>query len=167
MILVSSRRVATIFSQLGEKCAIQKGFYKRFTKFNAVIKRVSFSYRHNRCGIISYWFPFCTYSIYCIVSSFLELVPLIFSIRGVKCFLSNRLCQDPLEKYFGMQRQKGKSNENPSVIEFAKNSETLRLVGNMWFDDAKGNCRRSVGVKQSIEDTKHLPLRKRKRRASF
>ena len=66
-----------------------------------------------------------------------------------------------------MQQQKGKSNENPSVIEFAKNSETLRLVGNMWFDDAKGNCCRSVGVKQSIEDTKHLPLRKRKRMASF
>ena len=66
-----------------------------------------------------------------------------------------------------MQRQKGKSNENPSVIEFAKNSETLRLVGNMWFDDAKGNRRRSVGVKQSIEDTKHLPMRKRKRWASF
>ena len=37
-----------------------------------------------------------------------------------------------------MQWQKGKSNENPSVIEFAKNSETLRLVGNMRFDDAKG-----------------------------
>lgn len=104
--------------------------------------------------------------IHYVVSSFLELVPVVFAIPGVKCFLSNRLCQDPLEKYFGMQRQTGKSNENPSVVEFAKNSETLRLVGNMWFDDARGNCRRSVSVKQSIEDTKHLPLRKRKRRAS-
>ena len=90
----------------------------------------------------------------------------MFAIPGVKCFLSNRLCQDPLEKYFGMQRQTEKSNENPSVAEFAKNSETLRLVGNMWFDDARGNCRRSVSVKQRIEDIKHLPLRKRKRRAS-
>ena len=32
----------------------QKWFNKRFAEFNAVIKRVSFSYEHNRCGIISY-----------------------------------------------------------------------------------------------------------------
>ena len=38
-----------------------------------------------------------------IVSSFLELVPLVFSIPGITCFLSNRICQDLLEKYFGMQ----------------------------------------------------------------
>ena len=101
-----------------------------------------------------------------LVSSFLELIPLVFAIPDVKCFLSNGLCQDPLEKYFGMQRQVGKSNENPTVAEFAKNNETLRLVGNMWFDDTRGNCRRSVSVKQSVKDTKHLPLRKRKRRAS-
>jgi len=101
------------------------------------------------------------------VHSFLELVPFVFTIPGVKEFLSNRICQDPLEKYFGMQRQVGKSNDNPTVLEFSKNSDTIRLVGNMWFDDARGNCRRSTSIKQSIEDTKHLPLRKRKRRASL
>ena len=31
----------------------------------------------------------------------------------------------------------------------------------MWFDDSRGNCRKSKAVKQSIEDTKVLPLRKR------
>lgn len=46
-------------------------------------------------------------------------------------------------------------------MEFAKNSDALRLVGNMWFDDSKGNCCKSNSVKQSIEDTKTLPLRKR------
>lgn len=66
-----------------------------------------------------------------------------------------------------MQRQAGRTNENPTVVEFAKNSETIRLVGNMWFDDNRGNCRRSATIKQSIEDTKLLPLRKRKRRASY
>ena len=80
------------------------------------------------------------------MSSFLELIRLVFAIPGVKCLLSNRLCQDPLEKYFGMQRQTGNSNENPTAAEFAKNSETLRLVGNMWFDYSRGNCRRYDNV---------------------
>ena len=100
-----------------------------------------------------------------LVSSFLELVPLVLSIPNVNCFLSNRINQDPLEKYFGMQRQVGRTNENPTAVEFAKNSETLRLVGNMWFEDKRGNCRRSATIKQSIEDTKMLPIRKRKRGA--
>ena len=109
-------------------------------------------------------FPFLINILFpCIVSSFLELYSFIFKIPGVKCFLSNRICQDPLEKYFGMQRQSGGTNDNPTVMEFAKNSDTLRLVGNMWFDDAKGNCRKSNSIKQSIEDTKVLPLRKRQR----
>ena len=100
----------------------------------------------------------------CIVSSFLELYSFIFSIPGVTCFLSNRICRDPLEKYFGMQRQSGGTNDNPTVMEFAKNSDTLRLIGNMWFDDSRGNCRKSNTVKQSIEDTKVLPLRKQQRK---
>ena len=102
-----------------------------------------------------------------VVSAFLELLDTVFKIPQVSCFLSNRICQDPLEKYFGMQRQAGATNDNPTVLQFTKNSDTLRLVGNMWFDDVQGNCRKSTSVKQSIEDTKHLPLRKRKRFASI
>ena len=63
-----------------------------------------------------------------------------------------------------MQRQSGGTNDNPTIMEFAKNSDTLRLVGNMWFDDSKGNCRKSNSVKQCIEDTKTLPLRKRQQK---
>ena len=101
------------------------------------------------------------------VQSLLELIPTVLSIPGVGCFLSGRISQDPLEKYFGMQRQKGKSNDNPTVLEFVKNNETIRLVGTMWFDDPKGNCRKSQAIQQSIADTKLLPLRKRKRRSSI
>lgn len=39
--------------------------------------------------------------------SFVELVRYIFTIPGVKAFLSECLCQDPLEKFFGCQRQRG------------------------------------------------------------
>ena len=97
------------------------------------------------------------------VYAFLELLQIVFKIPGVTCFLSNRICQDPLEKYFGMQRQCGASNDNPTVLQFVKNNDTLRLVGNIWFEDVNGNCRKSKSIRQSIEDTKELPLRKRKR----
>ena len=107
----------------------------------------------------------CSYAYYFLISvhSLLELIPIVFQIPGVKYLLSGRISQDPLEKYFGMQHQKGKTNDNPTVMEVVKNGETLRLVGTMWFDDAKGNCRKSEAVKQSIADTKVLPLRKKKK----
>eukprot|EP00731_Ephydatia_muelleri_P018397 Em0011g437a len=38
--------------------------------------------------------------------SFLELVPYLFSLPDVQSFLSQRLCQDPLECFFGLQRQR-------------------------------------------------------------
>ena len=80
-------------------------------------------------------------------------------------FLSGIISQDPLEKHFGMQRQKGKSNDNPTVMECIKNAETLRIVGNLWFNDKSGNCRGSR--MRRIAKTKELPLRKRQRRSSL
>ena len=41
------------------------------------------------------------------VSYFLKLIPYIFSIEGVTIFLSEKLNQDPLENFFGCQRQRG------------------------------------------------------------
>jgi len=57
-----------------------------------------------------------------------ELVPFILKIPGVTSFLSEHLSQDPLEKYFGMQRQKGSTNANPYVAQFLKNNQTLCVV---------------------------------------
>ena len=39
------------------------------------------------------------------VKSFVELVEYIFTISSVKMFLSERISQDPLENFFGCQRQ--------------------------------------------------------------
>lgn len=38
------------------------------------------------------------------------------------------MCQDPLEKFFGNQRQRGGTNENPTVKEFCKNIQALRVI---------------------------------------
>ena len=73
-----------------------------------------------------------------LVYSLLELVPVLLAILGAILFLSGRLNQDTLEKHFGMQCQKGKSNDNPTVLQFIKNTDILRQVGLMWFDDARG-----------------------------
>jgi len=62
--------------------------------------------------------PVVIYIFIIVVSSFLELLQEIFTILGVVCFLSEKLSQDALEKFFGCQRQCGRTNESPRVAEF-------------------------------------------------
>ena len=67
------------------------------------------------------------------VKSLPQLIPYIFSIPGVKVFLSERLCQDPLELFFGCQRQCGGTHENPTVQEFYIIIRTLRLYSHKFI----------------------------------
>ena len=71
----------------------------------------------------------------------MELVKYIFTIPGVKFFLSERLCQDPLENYFGCQRQRGGRHENPNVNDFCKDSQALKVINSVCGSISKGNCR--------------------------
>ena len=99
-----------------------------------------------------------------IVHSFVELVEYLFSIPGVSVFLSNRICQDPLENFFGQVRQKGRVNENPNASEFLKTTQALRVV-NTTCKTVKGNCRGSRKKKASPQDDleiENTPLKKRK-----
>ena len=75
-----------------------------------------------------------------LVLSFVELVQYLFTVPGVSLFLGNRICQDPLENFFGQQRQRGTVNENPSANEFVKNTQALRVI-NATCRGIKGNCR--------------------------
>lgn len=106
---------------------------------------------------------------FCVVSSFTEFLPYIFKIKGVTCFLSEKLSQDPLEKFFGCQRQKVRANENPTASEFLKNSQSLRVIDSICVKDitGQGNCR---GTKRKDYDLENpyfeMPLKKRKRRHS-
>ena len=47
------------------------------------------------------------------MNSFVDLVQFLFTIPDMNSFLSNKLCQDSVEKFFGQQRQRGRVNENP------------------------------------------------------
>lgn len=72
----------------------------------------------------------------------MDLIPFIFTIPGVKSFLSERISQDALEKYFGRQRQRGRMNENPTCHEFLNNNNALRMVNSIKIETHKGNVRR-------------------------
>lgn len=73
------------------------------------------------------------------------MIEFIFTdIPGVTIFLSNKLYQDPLENFFGQQRQRGRVNENPNVLEFMKNTQALRVI-NLTGSTIRGYCR---GVKR-------------------
>ncbi len=54
------------------------------------------------------------------VNAFVELVEFLFTLPDVTVFLSNKLCQDTIEKFFGKQRQRGRVHDNPNVCEFKK-----------------------------------------------
>ena len=99
------------------------------------------------------------------VKSFVEIVEFIFKILGVKFFLSERLSQDPLKNFFGCQRQRGRTGENPNAHQFCKNTQALRVINSICGNITKGNCR---GSKQHVDmqDSKPLPKRRKKRKFS-
>ena len=92
---------------------------------------------------------FCSCILYIIslfvitANSFLELVDYIFKIPGVKVFFNEQLSQDPLEKFFGCQRQRGKTNENPSVQQFCKNTQALRVIN--------GTCQKAIAEATKVQ----------------
>ena len=95
--------------------------------------------------------------------SFVELVRYIFTIPGVTVFLSEKLCQDPLEKFFGCQRQRGRVNENPNVRDFCKNTQALRVINSFCRDPVKSNCRGNPSKHPLQLDKENMPLPKRSR----
>ena len=103
------------------------------------------------------------YSFHVLAKSFVELVRHLFTVPGVKTFLSQRICQDPLEKFFGCQRQRGGTHDNPNVSEFLHNTQALRVINSSCKDPARGNCR--GGSKRGLDlEQENRPLPKRPRR---
>lgn len=107
---------------------------------------------------------------YIAVKSFIELVKCIFQEKGVKFFLSEHICQDPLEKFFGCQRQRGAVNENPSMKQFCENTQALKVVGSFCRSTVKGNCRGADRKRKrkdfpvlTAKESEPLPKRRRKK----
>jgi len=103
---------------------------------------------------------YCCTSTSFTANSLIELVKYLFTLKGVTAFLSEHLCQDPLEKFFGCQRQRGGMHENPNVHEFLKNTQALRVVNSFCQDVVKGNCRGNKDVVELGQENNPLPKRK-------
>lgn len=98
--------------------------------------------------------------------SFIELVKFIFAkVPGVKFFLSEKISQDPLEKFFGMQRQRGATNENPNISQALKNTQALRVINTTCrhVTVKKGNTRGNDSTDAEQDENFNEPLKKRKR----
>ena len=59
------------------------------------------------------------------VSSAIEATKFLLK-EGMEFVLTERFCQDPLEEYFGKQRQLGRRSNNPDIHKFGYNSNTIR-----------------------------------------
>ncbi|XP_065884658.1 uncharacterized protein [Dysidea avara] len=101
------------------------------------------------------------------ISSFLELVPYLFSIPEVKTFLSEKLSQDSLEKLFSCLRQQGGTNENPNMQSFCKAMQSLRVVNTVCRNMSNtGNCRGNKNKTPLDMELESQPLPKRRRKDS-
>ena len=98
------------------------------------------------------------------------LVNYVFSVPGIKekriVLLSRNLCQDPLENYFGYQRQCDGTSDNPNALEYGKNTEALRVVNTLCRGPVRGNCRGEVQRKlqfrqhHTSDKKKHKKIKK-------
>ena len=76
-------------------------------------------------------------------------------------FLSQRICQGPLENFFGQQRQRGGIHDNPYVKEFVHNTQALRVAQKVRIKRGcrgrikRGNCRGSE-IEISVKENKPL-----------
>ena len=87
-----------------------------------------------------------------------------YTVPGIKDhnigLLSRNICQDPLENYFGCQRQYGGTSDNPNALEFSRNTETLRVVNSFCREPVKRNFR---GVRSTHRSQDNTPLTRRKK----
>jgi hypothetical protein len=91
------------------------------------------------------------------VLSLVELLKYLFTLPDFTVFMSNRLCQDPLESFFGQQRQRGRVNENPNVLEFIRNTQALPCA------NIKGSGR---GSQRSVPVTDGLKVNSKAKKIS-
>ena len=93
------------------------------------------------------------------VSPVLSWCTVFFQFLPVDSFL---ICQDPLERFFGVQYRRGGVHENPNVVEFTTINQALRVVNSFCHAPSRGNCRGGV----SEQDVLLRPLPKRSRFSS-
>ena len=82
--------------------------------------------------------------------------------EGFEFVLTERFCQDDLEKYFGYQRAQGRS-DNPTEAEFGYNDLRILVLRDIAPSSVQGNVSgRHPGKRQKLISASEEPLPKRK-----
>ena len=96
-------------------------------------------------ALLNYWcIIFCIYYNYSTtVWSFVELTRYLLTCprNETLALLSERLSQDPLENYFGIQQARGQRCNNPTLQESLQNAVAIRAQHSLELDRVQGNCR--------------------------
>ena len=94
------------------------------------------------------------------VHSVTEVVRFLLE-EGKEFVLTERFCQDPVEEYFGKQRQLGRRSDNPDIRQFGYNSNTIRIERSISCQsgNTKGRKDRKKAWEQVTDDK--LPCRKK------
>ena len=82
----------------------------------------------------------------------------LLALPAVNCVLSEKLCQDPVESFFGQQRTHGGRSDNPTVKQFCDKTVSLRAQGSVALESIRGNCgKRVVDTDASVNSTPPPP----------
>lgn len=99
--------------------------------------------------------------LYMTLKAFPEAVRYLLS-QGVEFVLSNRFCQDPLERHFGRHRGIGRRSDNPSMWSFGYAENKLRLQRELaHVFQPKGNVAQKRPAE--IPALSSSPMKKKKR----
>ena len=79
--------------------------------------------------------------------------------EGMEYILTERFCQDPVEEYFGKQRQLGRRSDNPDLFTFGYNDNTIRIQRGV--SNFSGNSRGRYDNKRNWENIDDDPLPKK------
>ena len=83
-------------------------------------------------------------------------------LPGVNYLLSEKLCLDPVESFFGKQRAHRGRSDNPTVKQFCDNTALLRVQGSAALEPICGDCRKRKVNLSEVVNNNPLPKRKRK-----
>lgn len=81
--------------------------------------------------------------------------------EGMEFVLTERLCQDTVEEYFGNQRKLGRRSDNPDIHTFGYNNNAIRIQRQVSCQS--GNTRGRKDKRRAWEEVTDDPLPCRKK----
>lgn len=96
-----------------------------------------------------------------LVYSFVEMRKYLLAQKKGLFILSERLNQDPLESFFGQQRQRGGRSDNPNARTFLYNTQAIRVQRSMAIGCGGNVRKRKLQWTTDLEDLSR-PLKKRR-----